>query len=64
MGIMFIKHVLEAELKYLCTIGQGTDSFQGPLRAQCLPAATLACSASTQTQHLERVDWFLCGRIW
>lgn len=56
MGIMFMKHILEAELKYLCTIGQGTDSFQGPLRAQCLPAATLACSSPTQTQHLERVD--------
>lgn len=55
MGIMCIKHILEAELKYLCTIGQGTDSFQDPLRAQCPSAATLACSAPTQTQHLERV---------
>lgn len=56
MGIMCIKHKLEAKLKYLCTIGQGTDSFQDSLRARCLSAATLACSAPTQTQQLERVN--------
>lgn len=61
MGIMCIKHILEAKLKYLCTIGQGTDSFssessQDSLRAQCLSAATLACRAPTQTQHFERVN--------